>query len=107
MRKVFFVLMILIISQISIVQETLAEKEPPDYAKWGNIAVTETIKKYPQADVVDYLHIGREEKDKTTAVEKFKLWLRQDEKEFGVYVNVEFDKNTNQFKGISFKETDR
>nr|WP_261177621.1 YqzG/YhdC family protein [Anaerobacillus sp. CMMVII] len=87
--------------------ETTAENDAPAYAKWGNIAVTETIKKYPYADVVDYLHIGREEKGDGIAVEKFKLWLRHDKKEFGVFVNVEFEINTNQFKSISFQETDR
>lgn len=84
---------------------TAAETETPAYAKWGNIAVTETIKKYPYADVVDYLHIGRKDINEKIAVEKFKLWLRHEKKEFGVLVDVEFDKQTNQFKNISFKET--
>lgn len=70
----------------------LAEKDIPSYAKWGNIAVKETIKKYPEASVVDYLHIGREDKCNRVAVEKFKLWLRSSEREFGVFVDVEFDK---------------
>lgn len=80
------------------------QTETPGYAKWGNIAVTETIKKYPYADVVDYLHLGRKDITEKIAVEKFKLWLRHRKKEFGVFVDVEFDKQTNHFKNITFKE---
>lgn len=107
MKKIILFTLLFIFFQGVIVGQTIAEKETPAYAKWGTIAVTETIKKYPFADVVDYLHIGREDQDDTIAVEKFKLWLRHGEKEFGVFVDVKFDKRTNQFKEISFKETPR
>ncbi|WP_088068971.1 DUF3889 domain-containing protein [Gottfriedia luciferensis] len=82
--------------------------EPP-YAKWGKIAVLRTIEKYPQADVVDYLHIGREQKNSTVSLEKFKLWLRMKDgsREFGVFVNVEFDPRTDKYLGITYTETDR
>ncbi|MEH7350757.1 DUF3889 domain-containing protein [Gottfriedia acidiceleris] len=82
--------------------------EPP-YAKWGKIAVEKTIQRYPQSDVIDYLHIGREQKTPTVSVEKFKLWLRLKDgsREFGVYVNVEFDPRTERYLGMTFTETDR
>ncbi|MEH7401805.1 DUF3889 domain-containing protein [Gottfriedia acidiceleris] len=82
--------------------------EPP-YAKWGKIAVETTIQRYPQADVIDYLHIGREQKTPTVSVEKFKLWLRLKDgsREFGVYVNVEFEPRTERYLGITYTETDR
>ncbi|WP_129691711.1 DUF3889 domain-containing protein [Gottfriedia acidiceleris] len=82
--------------------------EPP-YAKWGKIAVEKTIQRYPQSDVIDYLHIGREQKTPTVSVEKFKLWLRlkNGSREFGVYVNVEFETRTERYLGITYTETDR
>ncbi|MET3195291.1 hypothetical protein ABID96_002259 [Bacillus sp. OAE603] len=82
--------------------------EPP-YAKWGKIAVEKTKEQYPQADIIDYLHIGREWKSTNVAVEKFKLWLRvkSGNREFGVFVNVEFEPSTDRYLGISYRETDR
>ncbi|HDX9579848.1 YqzG/YhdC family protein [Bacillus cytotoxicus] len=78
----------------------------PPYAKWGKIAVQMTKEKYPQADIIDYLHIGRRQKTGNVSVEKFKLWLRDKSgKEFGVFVDVEFDVQTEKFINISFKET--
>ncbi|SHF93223.1 YqzG/YhdC family protein [Ornithinibacillus halophilus] len=82
------------------------EKEIPPYAKWGQIAVKETIKKYPDADLVDYLHRGRTYND-GTATEHFKLWLRGKDREFGVFVDVEFDPSTEKTISVSFKETDK
>ncbi|SFI76304.1 MULTISPECIES: YqzG/YhdC family protein [unclassified Bacillus (in: firmicutes)] len=80
----------------------------PPYAKWGKIAVQKTKEKYPQADIIDYLHIGRRPKTVNISVEKFKLWLREKNgKEFGVFVDVEFDAKTEKFISISFKETPR
>jgi hypothetical protein len=107
MKKILLLVLVLLFTLGIGNDETMAEKETPAYAKWGNIAVTQTIKRYPEAKVIDYLHIGREEKGAGVAVEKFKLWLKKGEKEFGVFVNVEFETDTNQFKAISFKETDR
>jgi hypothetical protein len=60
-------------------------------------------KKYPNAKIIDYLHIGRDEKTKSS-VEKFKLWLKGKEKEFGVLVEIEFDTATEQIIDISFRE---
>ncbi|MGF9966961.1 YqzG/YhdC family protein [Bacillus rhizoplanae] len=78
----------------------------PPYAKWGKLAVQQTKEKYPQADIIDYLHIGRRPKTVNTSVEKFKLWLRdKNGKEFGVFVDVEFETNTEKFITIHFKET--
>ncbi|SFA96305.1 Protein of unknown function [Lentibacillus halodurans] len=81
-----------------------ADNDIPSYAKWGRLAMKETQSRYPNADIVDYLHQGREEKD-TTAVEKFKLWLREDSREFGVFINIEFDSETEEVIDISFEET--
>ncbi|MGQ0518808.1 DUF3889 domain-containing protein, partial [Bacillus sp. D-CC] len=40
-------------------------------------------------------------------VEKFKLWLREDGKEYGVFVDVEFETKTEKFIKMSFQKTSR
>ncbi|TRM10887.1 DUF3889 domain-containing protein [Lentibacillus cibarius] len=85
-------------------QVTFAEQDIPSYAKWGRLAMKETQAKYPNAVIVDYLHRGREHKD-DTAVEKFKLWLRENEKEFGVFIDIKFNTKTEEVVDISFRET--
>lgn len=84
-------------------QSAVHAKEVPPYAKWGNIAVQKTKEKYPDAQVVDYLHIGREDKG-STSVEKFKLWVKGNDREFGVLVNIEFSKATEKTVKISYQE---
>ncbi|MFS0690349.1 DUF3889 domain-containing protein [Sporosarcina sp. 179-K 8C2 HS] len=83
-----------------------AQVEVPSYAKWGVLAVKETKQKYPDANIIDYLHIGSEIKDDTT-IEKFKLWLKDDRHEFGVFVNITFNTRTSELIKIDFQETDR
>jgi hypothetical protein len=80
-----------------------AERPTPPYAKWGKIAVEKTKEKYLDAQVVDYLHVGREDKG-SNSVEKFKLWLKGPDKEFGVFVDVEFNEESEQLIKISYKE---
>lgn len=83
-----------------------AEQEAPPYAKWGRVAMTKTKEKYPQAKIIDYLHIGRE-KGPQSSTEKFKLWLKTDSKEFGVFVDITFDNKTEKIITIKYRETTR
>ena len=84
----------------------LIQQEIPAYAKWGVLAVKETKQKYPDANVIDYLHIGSENQGDTT-IEKFKLWLKNDHHEFGVYVTITYTTETGELLNIDFEETDR
>jgi hypothetical protein len=81
-----------------------AEKAIPPYAKWGQLAMQKTKEKYPNSDIVDYLHIGREVKG-DVSVEKFKLWLKNNKEEFGVFITISFKTNTGDLLDIKFKET--
>jgi hypothetical protein len=83
-----------------------AQQEVPPYAKWGQIALKKTKEKYPQADIVDYLHIGKE-KGTEHSTEKFKLWLKEDSKEFGVLVDITFHNETEQIMDINYTESMR
>jgi hypothetical protein len=78
----------------------------PPYAKWGQLAMQKTKEKYPNAAITDYLHLGKVP-GTTSSTEKFKLWLKEKDKEFGVLVDIEFDKNTERLIGIKFREVTR
>ncbi|MBK5505636.1 DUF3889 domain-containing protein [Bacillus sp. TH12] len=85
---------------------SIVHAQPP-YAKWGKLAVEKTKEQYPKAEIIDYLHIGRQPKTVQITVEKFKLWLREGGKEYGVFVDVEFDTKTEGFLKMSFQKTSR
>ncbi|WP_338780474.1 YqzG/YhdC family protein [Metabacillus sp. FJAT-52054] len=84
-----------------------AHQQEPAYAKWSRIAIQEVKRKYPDAKLLDYKHIGREKVDAELAAEKFKLWVRQGSREFGLFVTVEFNEKTQKVKSIHFKESER
>lgn len=83
-----------------------AQPETPSYAKWGTLAMKETQSKYPNANIIDYLHEGSESKGDST-IEKFKLWLKEGDKEFGVFVRIEYTTATEIVVNIEFEETSR
>ncbi|WHY00456.1 DUF3889 domain-containing protein [Neobacillus sp. DY30] len=84
-----------------------AQQKPiPPYAKWSKIALAKTKEKYPNAQIIDYLYVGRQNGTRTST-EKFKLWLKENGKEFGVYVDIEFIKETEQVVNITYTETAR
>ncbi|MBD8071326.1 YqzG/YhdC family protein [Bacillus sp. PS06] len=109
MKKLMLILSLLtvcIISEFITNQVVVAEEKPiPNYAKWGVLAMKETKKRYPLADIKDYQHIWRENKKNGTTIERFKLWLKDGNKEFGVYITFTFDTKTEKLKDILFVET--
>ena len=109
MQKTFLALGIFtIINSAATPIPTIAhvQQEIPAYAKWGQLAMQEIKSKYPHATIIDYLHEGRELKVDST-IEKFKLWLKEDGHEFGVFVRIEFATNTEKVIAITFQETAR
>lgn len=93
------------IPQLNIQPIASHEKDTPSYAKWGLLAMKETKARYTDAQIIDYLHKGREVKEQET-IEHFKLWLRGKDREFGVFVNITFDTITEKVINITFTETD-
>lgn len=109
MRKTFLALGIFTIVNAApthIPTITHAQQETPAYAKWGRLAMQETQSKYPHASIIDYLHEGNELKEHST-IEKFKLWLRDGDHEFGVFVRIEYATVTEKVITITFQETSR
>lgn len=89
------------------VDKASAQQKPiPPYAKWGTLAMEKTKERYPNANILDYLHMGRVPGIPNTT-EKFKLWLKENNKEFGVFVEIQFDTRTEKVIKITFKETAR
>jgi len=80
-----------------------AQKEVPPYAKWGRLAMQKVKEKYPDANIVDYLHVGRK-KEIETSTETFKLWLEAPNKEFGVFIDITFNNNTEEIVDIQYRE---
>jgi hypothetical protein len=76
-----------------------AKPEPP-YAKWGKRAVQYAHVCYPNAAVVDYLHIGRRRIGENQAEEVFRLWLREGKREWGILVRVQFQVSPERFLSI-------
>ncbi|WP_239984615.1 YqzG/YhdC family protein [Lentibacillus sediminis] len=105
-----FLMPLLLAGNLAVVEATPAgpatDKEIPPYAKWGRMAVKETMKEYPEAKIVDYMYQGSHTSDDIT-VQTFKLWLNENDKEFGVYVKIEHDRETEKVEKITFEETDR
>ena len=94
------------ISTYTPISQTQTQNEIPAYAKWSQIAIKETKIKYPNADIIDYLHEGSESNADST-IEKFKLWLKDSDKEFGVFVRIKYMKETEEIVYINFHETSR
>lgn len=91
--------------QLTQIHSVYAQQKPiPPYAKWSIMALKKTEEKYPNAKIIDYLHIGRI-RGSRTSTERFKFWLKDNQKEFGVYVNIEFNTETENVINITFKET--
>ncbi|ASV69562.1 DUF3889 domain-containing protein [Cytobacillus sp. FSL W7-1323] len=107
-KRVFLSIVIVLFSYIFISspQTSFAVYDAPSYAKWGKEAMMIAKEKYPSADIVDYQHLGKEVKDETE-IEKFKLWMRQQEIEYGLYVFIEYDKDSEKIVRILTKKTDR
>ena len=84
----------------------ITTQQAPSYAKWGQLAMKRTKEAYPKAEIVDYSHLGRQEGPILTT-EKFRLWLKGTEKEFGVNVSISFYKETETVKEVKLEEIKR
>jgi hypothetical protein len=108
MRKLFICFIIIFVfpsTTLNLCGTTYAQHKPiPSYAKWGRVAMKKAHAKYPNAQIIDYLHIGKIT-GAQTSTERFKLWLKEGQKEFGVYINIEFDNKSENVVKITFKET--
>lgn len=81
----------------------LVHAEEPSYAKWSRLAIQQAAANYPNASIIDYLYIGSQsEKDMTVAT--FRLWMREDTREYGVIVRVTYVTESENIQSITFQE---
>ncbi|MFX3635535.1 MAG: DUF3889 domain-containing protein [Candidatus Pristimantibacillus sp.] len=73
----------------------------PDYAKWGRLAVQQTASKY-KAEIIDYKYEGYYKDNGGQAEERFLLWIRKENKEFGVRVTIHIKGNS--ASSVEFKQ---
>ncbi|WP_219836741.1 DUF3889 domain-containing protein [Paenibacillus sp. R14(2021)] len=78
----------------------------PSYAKWGQLAMKETAKRY-QADIVDYKHLGRQTEQAGLLSENFRLLLSDGGRKFEVTVRIYFKPDSEQVMRIQFTESGR
>ncbi|KOY80782.1 YqzG/YhdC family protein [Lysinibacillus macroides] len=104
MKKFYLMLALLFVGYMVPVHIANAGQETPAYAKWGQLAVKEVQAKYPTAKIIDYLHEGKEVRGAST-IEKFKLWLKQSDKEFGVYVRISYITASQEIVCIEVQES--
>jgi hypothetical protein len=101
-RKIWIAMILLMLT----VDHSARVSAEPDYAKWGRVAVKETIKRY-HADIVDYKHLGRRIEQSGVLSESFRLMLKKGSREFGVMVKILFDRDTERVIRIQFVEDDK
>jgi hypothetical protein len=106
MKKLMICLILLSVPIAFNLNITPVAHSEEEYAKWGKMAMQKTQEKYPTATIRDYKHIGRVQGTNTT-IEKFKFWLKEKEREFGVLVQIEFDKETERVLRTTFREVPR
>ncbi|MFJ7661596.1 DUF3889 domain-containing protein [Lysinibacillus sp. NPDC097162] len=105
MRKLLVALGIFMIPQAVPLPMLDAHAEvTPAYAKWGKLAIEKTQSSYPNSKIIDYLHEGSEVNEEAT-IEKFKLWLKEGDKEFGVYVRIKYTTETQKVLDVELQET--
>lgn len=102
-RKVLRLFVITLTTSIILFTSNIVQAEP-SYAKWGNIAVKETSKKY-NASITDYRHMGSKKISDDTTEEIFKLILNKNNRKMGVVVTVTFNSDTNELRTIRYQET--
>ncbi|MRX71903.1 DUF3889 domain-containing protein [Bacillus lacus] len=90
-------------AQTALCFQAEAALETPSHAKWGKLAVEKVREAYPSANIADYFHIGRTEEAKT-AVESFRLWMKEGSKEYGLLVMITYDKQTERVISIKISK---
>lgn len=109
MKKVMMIILSVTIFSFGITAfhtplEAISTKgQEPSYAKWGRLAMQKVKEKYPDAKIVDYLHVGKK-RGIENSTETFKLWLEAPTNEFGVFIDITFNNNTEEIVDISFRE---
>ncbi|MDR0140248.1 DUF3889 domain-containing protein [Metabacillus idriensis] len=80
-----------------------AETKVLSYEEFGRVAMRKTMEKYPDAQITDYLHVGKKRKA-ATSIETFKLTLKEKNKTFQLFVFVEYNEKTKKVVKVTFEK---
>lgn len=76
------------------------------YIKWVDVAKEQASSKYPSASFIDFLYVGCKSESSTTKYHIYKYWMKDDSHQFGVYVSILVDTESNKVINSSTEETD-
>ncbi|REK76601.1 DUF3889 domain-containing protein [Paenibacillus paeoniae] len=104
-KAIFLLLSIASPDTQAAVEPIAVQAAAPAYAKWGKLAMEETAKVYRDASIVDYKYEGRFGSTEGVAEERFLLWLRQGDRQFGVRVSLKIQLETENVLTVKLTET--
>jgi len=78
--------------------------QQPDYAKWGQAAIAEVIKQYPDSQETDYEYLGRKTVSRTESQDTFDFKVTTGGQKKLVRAYVTFNPQTNKLVHIRIIE---
>jgi hypothetical protein len=75
------------------------------YIKWVDVAKKQARSKYPSASFIDFLYVGCKSESSTTKYHIYKYWMKDGSRQFGVYVSILVDTESNKVINSSTEET--
>ncbi|PLR65903.1 MULTISPECIES: DUF3889 domain-containing protein [Bacillaceae] len=80
-----------------------AETKTQSYEEFGREAMKKAKETFPDAQIVDYLHVGKKRKGETS-IETFKLTLKENNKPFEVFVFIEYNEKTKKVIKVTLEK---
>ncbi|MBM6617061.1 DUF3889 domain-containing protein [Bacillus suaedaesalsae] len=85
-------------------QDYIGIAQEPDYAKWGNMAITIVKENYPDAEVKEYKYEGRKAVNVEKAEDSFTFDVKKGTQPVKVKVVVTFNPKLNSLVTLSLEE---
>ncbi|MBP1934325.1 DUF3889 domain-containing protein [Ammoniphilus resinae] len=85
-------------------QSIYAQEQEPDYAKWGEAAIAEVKKQYPESQETDYEYLGRKRVSQTESQDTFEFRVTTGGQKKLVRAYVSFHPQTNKLVRVRLTE---
>ncbi|MBD1378827.1 DUF3889 domain-containing protein [Metabacillus arenae] len=103
MKKILIATTLILLSVSPLGNASFAEEYYVKQTDWKSIAMKETKKRYPLAQVLFTQKIWDKTR-KNMTVKQYKLTLREGNKDFGVYVTISYHPETEKIKSVQILE---
>lgn len=80
--------------------------EDVDYEKWSRIALSSVKEKYPEAQLIDYKYVKREEVNEEESKDIFHVKVKEKEEVFVANVDVVFNPKTGKLITVNVKKVE-